>query len=1155
MAQATAQITIVDFNDIDISTTAPASPVIDQLWLDSSVVPNQLKRYTGSGWVVVNDVQIGGRNLLLKTGMLNGEYYLGGNVGTGVTTTVTVIDEATAPHGKAVTIARTDATTTSGGRYWYCPTLTAGQTYTWSVWLKGSGTWTVGQEQGGSKSITLTDTWTKYTYTFTANSGSYHQFVFYTTTLNGSISIHSLKLEDGNKATAYSEAPEDTQNQIDSVVSRVDSAEQKITPTAIVSTVRSSTEYTNDQGLKVNKATVISEINQTAESIKISAEKIDINGSVTFSSLDDSMKQVVSQGLLSTNPVFANWTSTYPAGYSYWGTGSPTKETVLTRNGGYGVRYNVATAGTQMGMYMGSGAYVSNVNNNKYLFLEVDFMLVSGSLAGACVLVDWSGMASYRSQTNLATEVPSPTLNKWYSIRKVIQRPSDTTTGWTAMTGYVLANWNGSGDAVKDIIFDRVAIREATQQEIDLFTNKSNWTDAKDKVDLWKHSSDTTKIDGAEVYTGSITANAIASHSITADKVVIGDMQNYVAWAEKGVASSSPWESRVLVDTSTYYSAKASFKIPPSTTLCSAKNTIPVTSGDIIYAEYMFKTDSNFNGTNSLTKLRFANQDGGLVGSVNITNGANTSWVKYSGSFTIPSGVSHIGVTIGNDGTAGNVWFDDIVVCKKTNGELIVDGSITATKIATGTITTDKVASNFGSSLDISSNTSITSKVSTSQFSSLITQNADSVQIAFGKTPSANILPNGRGYHGLANWRNNGLQDVWLPFTNGGSQYTYCPFGGKNGFGLYKSTTGEGFLESDTIRIVAGKTYTFAGNFVKESNVSSYEVYVIGSANNDRAYTWTSNIIGATTSNGYKTATFTVPSNINYIYLRIDHNGGNGTTSAIVLWTTDLQLVEGDKVGEWTPYGGEMRTSNVVMNGEGLTVVDGNLDVVASGRKIFTVQNGYHFNEWGMACRLASGSASVKISTNSTKSFNSNESCNFRPFGITHESLSSPALPFQLLTNTYRVECRDLDANVFKGIGVSTVEADSFVYTNSYVSAINYVTRSVRDIKTNVTVYDDAQAYEGIKGVNIYNFNMEGNNPEGQGTSTSLNLGIMVDEAPLEITQLGGGEGADRKGINLYSYASYLASALKTAIEKIESLEERVGLLETEVQTLKGGVA
>ncbi|MDL2319067.1 hypothetical protein LJC74_08380 [Eubacteriales bacterium OttesenSCG-928-A19] len=47
---ACAQITIRDENDIHVGAQPPAHPAIDQLWLDSSVVPNILHRWNGVIW-------------------------------------------------------------------------------------------------------------------------------------------------------------------------------------------------------------------------------------------------------------------------------------------------------------------------------------------------------------------------------------------------------------------------------------------------------------------------------------------------------------------------------------------------------------------------------------------------------------------------------------------------------------------------------------------------------------------------------------------------------------------------------------------------------------------------------------------------------------------------------------------------------------------------------------------------------------------------------------------------------------------------------------------------------------------------------------------------------------------------------------------------
>ena len=136
--------------------------------------------------------------------------------------------------------------------------------------------------------------------------------------------IEWIKLEKGNKRTDWSPAPEDVNasiekvdtriteslaevktttdsiasrvsttetsigtinNNISSITNRVSAAEQKITPTEIVSTVRQSTDYTNDLGKKVNSTDVISTINQTAGSVTINANKIGLLGATNIPDL------------------------------------------------------------------------------------------------------------------------------------------------------------------------------------------------------------------------------------------------------------------------------------------------------------------------------------------------------------------------------------------------------------------------------------------------------------------------------------------------------------------------------------------------------------------------------------------------------------------------------------------------------------------------------------------------------------------------------------------------------------------------------------------------------------------------------------------------------------------------------------------------------
>lgn len=64
---AYAQYTIADLCDPVVSGTAPAQPIADMLWMDTSQTPALLKRWNGSSWERVNESSSGGRNLLLNS--------------------------------------------------------------------------------------------------------------------------------------------------------------------------------------------------------------------------------------------------------------------------------------------------------------------------------------------------------------------------------------------------------------------------------------------------------------------------------------------------------------------------------------------------------------------------------------------------------------------------------------------------------------------------------------------------------------------------------------------------------------------------------------------------------------------------------------------------------------------------------------------------------------------------------------------------------------------------------------------------------------------------------------------------------------------------------------------------------------------------------
>ncbi len=212
-----------------------------------------------------------------------------------------------------------------------------------------------------NKTVEVTEDYQRFVFEGlkpTKGTGEYNtaHLSFYGTYGTGNIPIvRKIKLELGNKATDWTPAPEDIDQAINTVDTKIDNkvseinltldsitqrvssvessvstiddevtsletriqtAEQKITPTAIVSTVRQSTAYQNDLDGKVSKNNIISEINQTAEAIKIQASKIKLEGLVTansnFKILSDGSIQAknadISGKITANSGSISNWT-------------------------------------------------------------------------------------------------------------------------------------------------------------------------------------------------------------------------------------------------------------------------------------------------------------------------------------------------------------------------------------------------------------------------------------------------------------------------------------------------------------------------------------------------------------------------------------------------------------------------------------------------------------------------------------------------------------------------------------------------------------------------------------------------------------------------------------------------------------------------------
>lgn len=185
----------------DYSTTEEMNSAITQSATSITSEVNQ----------TITNIQVGGTNVIRNSAPYNRDYWGSYNA-----TSVTIEDESTSPSDKCI------KTVLKSGNYsgiynstaTYIKPLTTGVSYTYSVWLKASKNIAVnvGYEQSKQAEFAVTTQWKKFTATFTFNAlQATNNFIIYAkNAANGDILyVHSLKLEEGNKATAWSPSPDD----------------------------------------------------------------------------------------------------------------------------------------------------------------------------------------------------------------------------------------------------------------------------------------------------------------------------------------------------------------------------------------------------------------------------------------------------------------------------------------------------------------------------------------------------------------------------------------------------------------------------------------------------------------------------------------------------------------------------------------------------------------------------------------------------------------------------------------------------------------------------------------------------------------------------------------------------------------------------------
>ena len=247
----------------------------------------------------------------------------------------------------------------------------------------------------------------------------------------------------------------------------------------------------------------------------ISADRIAANSlsgdKITANTIDATRLKIGSgaQGGYINNPRFSAWSGAYPDGTILWSAGGISKVTVDT----VPMAQFAPAAGAQQGMQLDSSYFANGIDLDgmQYFALECRFRLTSGTNpAGASFLMDIYRQdgSSERLQLDMKEVGASVTTNAWYVARKIFKlADANVAKTFKSVSGYLLANWSGAGDAAKTIQFASVNMFQASAQE---FLAQS-WT-----------NGGTTSINGGFIATGTLSADKITTGSLNASLITTG---------------------------------------------------------------------------------------------------------------------------------------------------------------------------------------------------------------------------------------------------------------------------------------------------------------------------------------------------------------------------------------------------------------------------------------------------------------------------------------------------------------------------------------------------------------------------------------------------------------------------------------------------------
>jgi hypothetical protein len=219
-------------------------------------------------------------------------------------------------------------------------------------------------------------------------------------------------------------------------------------------------------------------------------------------------------------------------------------------------------------------------------------------------------------------------------------------------------------------------------------------------------------ITAAQIAVGAITANEIAAGAITASKLSLTDTTNLITNGSfRGSSGSftgdgwSVWGGAAIVSGGFALGSPGAIEIPAGQSGGGGfGGQFSVTPGEV----YTIRFDATgaVGGYFNVGFLGYTNFVSQVQAYASYNAQLIEAWKTFTAQLLIPAGVSVVAFYFDGQMAAGaSGYLTNVVLRKAASAELLVDGSITALKIAAATITGDKIAGATITAAQIAANT------------------------------------------------------------------------------------------------------------------------------------------------------------------------------------------------------------------------------------------------------------------------------------------------------------------------------------------------------------------------------------------------------------------------------------------------------------------